>query len=155
MQYAKKIRRIVAGMLAVSLMLVSGCTASNNSATIQPTASTASQTKSLISQGKIDLSGTATSTVDITKDSQKRNKYVLELSLDVVQKTITGKQSVSYINNTDISLSEVCFHLYPNSFKTEAKVPVASSERKQAYPNGFSSLGYITLTSLKAGSQKG
>ncbi len=153
MQYATKIRRIVAGTLAATLMFVSGCTASNNSATTKPTASAATEAKSLISQGKIDLNGTATATVDLTKDSQKRNKYVLELSLDVNQKTITGKQSVSYINNTDISLSEVCFHLYPNSFKTEEKVPVASSEKKQAYPNGFSS-GYITLTSLKAGGQK-
>jgi len=154
MQHSFKIKRAVSGLLALTLLLISACSSSSITqpiSTAQPTA-TISQPTSLISQGKISLSGTA-SKVDLNKNADKRNEYVLDLTLDTDQKTITGKQTVSYINNSEVALNEVCFHLYPNAFKDEDKVPVDAREMKTAYPNGFSS-GYITLTSLKTGSEK-
>lgn len=147
MQYSAKLKRTAAFLLVSLMLFVSGCTATNITPTPSPTATNKTTALSLISQGKINLSGNAAS-VDLTKGADKRNQYSLELSLNNAKKILTGKQSVSYINNSDITLNEVCFHLYPNAFKTKTTAPVDPNEFSQAYPNGFSS-GYITLTSLK------
>lgn len=147
MQYSAKLKRTAAFLLVSLMLFVCGCTATNITPTPSPTATNKTTAISLISQGKINLSGNAAS-VDLTKGADKRNQYSLELSLNNAKKILTGKQSVSYINNSDITLNEVCFHLYPNAFKTKTIAPVDPNEFSQAYPNGFSS-GYITLTSLK------
>lgn len=147
MQYSAKLKRTAAFLLVSLMLFVSGCTNTNITSTASPTATNKTTAKALISQGKINLSGNAAS-VDLTKGADTRNKYSLELSLDNAKKILTGKQSVSYINNSDITLNEVCFHLYPNAFKTKTTAPVDANDFSQAYPNGFSS-GYITLTSLK------
>lgn len=147
MQYSAKLKRSAAFLLVSLMLFVSGCTNTNVTSTVSPTATNKTTATTLISQGKINLSGNASS-VDLTKGAEKRNQYSLELSLDNTKKILTGKQSVSYINNSDITLNEVCFHLYPNAFKTKTTAPVDPNDFSQAYPNGFSS-GYITLTSLK------
>lgn len=45
------------------------------------------------------------------------NDYTMKLVLDTSQKTITGQQTVSFINNEDTPLNEAYFHIYPNAFK--------------------------------------
>lgn len=145
MQHSFKIKRLVSGVLVFALLLLSGCASGD----VQPSPTASGNVGSLISQGNIALSGQPAD-VDLNKNADTRNNYVLDLTLDTDNKTVTGKQTVSYINNADISLNEVCFHLYPNAFRDKDKVPVESDKMTTAYPNGFSS-GYITLNTLKAG----
>lgn len=49
--------------------------------------------------------------------SQDVHDYNMKLALDTTGKTLSGQQTVSYINNEDVSLSEAYFHIYPNAFK--------------------------------------
>ncbi len=57
-------------------------------------------------------------------NESKISEYRIEVELDTKDMTYTGKQTVSYINNTDIDLEEVYFHLYPNAFTTLEEAPV-------------------------------
>jgi len=63
--------------------------------------------------------------------------YSLSLQFDDTSKTLKGKQDVSYINSSNVSLQEVWFHLYPNAFSATAQTkPVSSLYKQKAYPNG-------------------
>lgn len=54
----------------------------------------------------------------------KINKYNIEVELDTDNMVYTGKQHVSYVNNTDMDLENVYFHIYPNAFKSLDEAPV-------------------------------
>lgn len=43
--------------------------------------------------------------------------YTMRLALDTAGKTLSGQQTVSFINNEDVPLEEAYFHIYPNAFK--------------------------------------
>lgn len=84
----------------------------------------------------------------VAKFSKNISEYNMEISLDEVNHKASVSQSVSYINNTDTSLSNVCFHLYPNSFKQGvSNKPVSVLYESKAYPNG-ASFGQIDITSV-------
>lgn len=57
-------------------------------------------------------------------DESKINDYRIDVDLDTESMSYTGKQTVSYVNNTDINLEEVYFHLYPNAFKDLKGAPI-------------------------------
>lgn len=43
--------------------------------------------------------------------------YTMQLELDTEDKTVEGKQRVSFINNEAIPIGEAYFHIYPNAFR--------------------------------------
>ena len=52
---------------------------------------------------------------------------------------LTASVSIDYCNNTDVSLDELWFNLYPNAYREGAKYsPIASDQITAAYPNGRS-----------------
>lgn len=80
-------------------------------------------------------------------------QYNMELEYNDETKCLSGKQTVSYINSSDNTLSCVKFHLYANAFRENAKASVVSlSNVVKAYPNG-KSYGNIDITQVKVGEE--
>ena len=81
--------------------------------------------------------------------SKNLTNYNISVTFNDENKTLTGSESVDYVNNTDIVLDKLCFHLYPNSFKQGAKSKVVSGANfEKAYINGFSE-GKIEINGVK------
>lgn len=57
-------------------------------------------------------------------NESKISEYKIDVDLDIENMTYKGKQTVSYVNNTDIDLESIYFHLYPNAFKSLATAPI-------------------------------
>lgn len=57
-------------------------------------------------------------------DSDRINEYIIEVVLDDVNKSFEGKQQTVYVNNTNIALEELYFHIYPNAFKSLENAPI-------------------------------
>lgn len=57
-------------------------------------------------------------------DESKLTLYTIDVELDSEEMSYKGKQSVNYVNNTDIDLEEIYFHIYPNAFKNVLTLPV-------------------------------
>ncbi len=86
--------------------------------------------------------------------SKNLTNYNLTLSFDDNTKTLSGFQTVDYINSTETTLNEVWFHLYPNAFSLEAKTkPVGNLYKTKAYPNG-EDYGGITVESVLVNNSK-
>ena len=89
--------------------------------------------------------------ISLDSVSKELTNYNLLLSFDDNTKTLTGEQSVNYINSTETVLNEVWFHLYPNAFSEKATTkPVSTLYKEKAYPNG-EDFGGIEVTSVKVG----
>lgn len=54
----------------------------------------------------------------------KIHEYNIDVDLNTEKMSYEGKQTVKYVNNTDIDLEEVYFHLYPNAFKVLDGSPI-------------------------------
>ena len=81
--------------------------------------------------------------------SKDVNIYNIDIAVDEVNHTASVKQSTNYINKTDTSLDNVCFHLYADVFKKGvANKPVSVLYESKAYPNG-ESFGGIEISSVK------
>jgi hypothetical protein len=52
------------------------------------------------------------------------NRYEINVTLDSRNKTYTGEQTTTYVNNTGEVLDEIYFHLYPNAYKTVDSAPI-------------------------------
>lgn len=77
------------------------------------------------------------------------NEYTMDLSYNAEEKSVSGKMQLSYINQSDNTMNEVKFHLYPNAFRENSKANVVSLANSQkAYPNG-KSYGNITINNVK------
>lgn len=84
----------------------------------------------------------------VAKFSKNVNEYKMEISVDEINHCAKVNQSVMYINKTDTSLNNICFHLYPNSFaKGVANKPVSVLYENKAYPNG-DSYGGVELKTI-------
>lgn len=84
----------------------------------------------------------------VTKFSNNVSTYNLKVDVDEINKKAKVSQQTEYINKTNTTLENVCFHLYPNSFKESAtNKPVSVLYENKAYPNG-ESFGEISLTSV-------
>ncbi len=71
-------------------------------------------------------------------EEEGRTTYDIEavLSSDNI---LTASVSIDYCNNTDVSLDELWFHLYPNAYREGSKYcPIPSDKITAAYPNGRS-----------------
>ncbi len=75
------------------------------------------------------------------------NQYEIDIDFNPEEKTYTGSQTVLYINNEDIELGEIYFHLYPNAFKTVETVPILFDDMDRAFPQGFEP-GYIDMNKI-------
>lgn len=85
----------------------------------------------------------------IAQFSKNVNTYTIKLDVDEINKTAKVSQRTVYVNNSQTALDNVCFHLYPNSFREGVtSKPVSVLYESKAYPNG-KSFGGINLTSVK------
>ena len=82
-------------------------------------------------------------------DIKTPNEYEIYIDFDPVQKKYIGKQSVKYINNEDVSLSEIYFHIYPNVFKEESTTPYSLD----SYIGGFNP-GLLNIKKIKVEGKK-
>lgn len=77
-------------------------------------------------------------------DIDNINEYDIDIVFNPEDKTYTGKQTVRFVNNEDVELDRVYFHLYPNAFRSKETTPVLFDSSN---PNGFKP-GYIDITKL-------
>lgn len=61
-------------------------------------------------------------------DPLETNDYLIDASLDVATHTVSGKETVEYVNTAEVSLQEVHFHLWPNAFLGIAVTSVTDGE---------------------------
>lgn len=67
-----------------------------------------------------------------------RTEYTIDATL-TSDHVLTATVTCDYVNNTDVPLDELWFHLYPNAYRDGAKVsPIPSSRIAEAYPDGRS-----------------
>ena len=82
---------------------------------------------------------------NIESASKDLTKYTLNLTYDDQNHKLVGSENVDYVNDNDVALGMLCFHLYPNAFSENAKTkPVSVAYTTKAYPNG-KSYGNITV----------
>ena len=90
----------------------------------------------------------------IEEVSKNLSSYSLTLDFDESSKTLSGSETLNYINPTDTTLKTLEFHLYPNAFRGDAKFrPVSTLTQEKAYPNGFSE-GKIDIKSVAVNGQE-
>lgn len=78
----------------------------------------------------------------------ERSKYTINAVYNAESKTVSAEMTVDYYNASEAILDEVCFHLYPASFREGARFsPVPSDAVSSAYPSGIS-FGGITVSGL-------
>lgn len=90
---------------------------------------------------------------EIRRVSRNLSCYSMELVLND-DMTISGKQSVHYVNNSNTSISEICFHLYPRAFREDALYkPYTVLTSATCFPSGVS-YGDIEILSAGKGEEK-
>src|SRR5690606_17972218 len=76
-------------------------------------------------------------------DLESINNYDIEIVLDAENKSYFGKQTITYINNTEETLDELYFHLYPNAYKSLETAPILF-DRYSRNPSSYEE-GYIDI----------
>ena len=83
---------------------------------------------------------------------ESASKNLNHYQIDIVYNddhTLTAKQTVTYINKTDTTLSDIMFHLYPRAFRKNASSKVVSTlNHSKCYYNG-DSFGDIEITTTR------
>lgn len=87
------------------------------------------------------------SSVAELKRNPANNLYIIDAELNAKDKTLTAVQQVRYVNNEDVALNEIYFHIYPNAFQKKETAPFLFDEFDRAYRTGFSP-GSIDITYL-------
>ena len=82
------------------------------------------------------------------EEGKNLNKYIMDVIFDDESKRLMCNQNVEYVNNTNIALDKIYFHIYPNAFSKKEFAPFEKDEMNQAYPNGFNE-GYIDIKNDK------
>lgn len=71
-------------------------------------------------------------------EKQEKTKYTIDATLSA-DYTLTATVNCDYVNNNDVPLSELWFHLYPNAYREGATYePIDKSHITAAYPSGRS-----------------
>ena len=73
-------------------------------------------------------------------DIEKLNQYDIEVDLDYDNKAYISKQYTTYVNNTEKTIGEIYFHIYPNAFKSLDTSPILLKEKIKDplnYNNGY------------------
>ncbi len=85
----------------------------------------------------------------------KKRSVIYNIDAVVSDNFLKGEMLVEYINNEDFTVDELCFSLYPNSFKNENNLQnlVVAEKFDKAYPKGFDS-GYINVKSIFVNNEK-
>jgi hypothetical protein len=81
------------------------------------------------------------------EEGKNLNKYIMDVIFDDESKRLMCNQNVEYVNNTNIALDKIYFHIYPNAFSKKEFAPFEKDEMNQAYPNGFNE-GYIDIKNV-------
>lgn len=77
------------------------------------------------------------------------NSYSLNLTFNDEENILKGTEKISYTNNSDTTMQNIKFHLYPNAFRENPKNKLVSSANEdKTYYNGFS-YGKIEIKSVK------
>ena len=75
--------------------------------------------------------------------------YTIDAVFNDDDKTLSVAQSVDYVNEYDVELNDLYFHLYPNAYREGARfTPFTAADMVDAYPDGVS-YGGINILSLK------
>ena len=78
----------------------------------------------------------------------KVNNYKIEVEFNPEKKIYTGKQVITYVNNTGNILDEIFIHLYPNAFKSEDTAPFLYDDLDTKYKAEFQP-GFIDVNEVK------
>jgi hypothetical protein len=70
--------------------------------------------------------GSITITIAQPERWQQRIKYVMDVNLDVVTNKLTGKQTITYTNNSKDTLDRIFLHLYWNAFQPNSMMDITS-----------------------------
>ena len=90
----------------------------------------------------------------INKISKNLTTYVVEAGFDEREMVVSGVMSVVFVNNTDQTLNELRFHLYPNAYREGAKnPPISPSKTNDADPNGHDYGGIEIEYTMQNGNQ--
>ena len=81
------------------------------------------------------------------EETNSINKYIMDVIFDDESKRLMCNQNIEYVNNTNLSLDKIYFHIYPNAFSKKEFAPFEKDEMHQAYPNGFNE-GYIDIKNI-------
>ncbi len=80
---------------------------------------------------------------------EERNFYDIKVVYNESSHSLDCSMSVSYVNNSDAILDELCFHLYPNAYRKDAQFKaIDESVRDEAYLFG-ESWGKINVNKVK------
>lgn len=83
------------------------------------------------------------------KPDEARTRYEIEAEFFADTMTLDGKMEVAYRNKEDVPLENLCFHLYGNAYRQDAKFqPVSASASADAYPNGKNVFGQTDVKSV-------
>jgi len=86
---------------------------------------------------------------DLDKASKDLSVYNIDASFDDETKTVSGVLNFEFKNTYGEPMDTLCFHLYGNSYRKDAKFPpVANYNILKAYPNGLS-YGSMEVTGVK------
>ncbi|MCH5155139.1 MAG: M1 family metallopeptidase [Clostridiales bacterium] len=73
-----------------------------------------------------------------TEKKTELTKYTIDATLSA-DNILTASVTCDYVNNNDVPLKELWFHLYPNAYREGANYcPVPDSRITEAFPNGRS-----------------
>lgn len=81
------------------------------------------------------------------------NHYNIKIEINPVDKTYSGEELITYVNNTGVELNELFIHIYPNTFKVQETAPFLFDSFKETYPDGFKS-GYIDINEVSIDKKK-
>jgi len=84
-------------------------------------------------------------------EKPSRNIYDIRLEYDGANH-INAEMDLTYVNNTDTSMSELYFHLYPNIFRDRTHLPFSKADQSLVFPDGFSTGGIDILEASQDGS---
>lgn len=83
---------------------------------------------------------------------QQSVAYKIDVSLSTKEHTLTGKESLTYRNNSPDTLKEVWFHLYPNAYRDNRSVFAQETYREGSYRFFFAprkDRGFIDIQALQ------
>lgn len=76
---------------------------------------------------------------EVDRVSRQLSTYTIEAEFDEQNKRLYANQRLDYVNNEELPLSELCFHLYANAYRQGAAVrPINTHLLEKAYKNGIS-----------------
>ncbi len=75
--------------------------------------------------------------------------YNIEVTLDADAKTLTGHETITYLNTTDIPIPDAVFHLYLNAFRDQNSIFLTESGTARGYAWDAGHPGWIEVTGIR------